>query len=258
MGVRKIQRKEVSVAAESGEGGISGGRCGQADSSVATGQGGRRLRPAIRVRTHEALWLQQERFGWPGGGSRILGEWVQETNWKGIGSSGSDNSLEACHRKGRQRTGPRRGRGQRHPGLQSGLASVRGVGLLGSTTGNDLPEGPSMAQGRVGIMVAAMSLNSKTRWDPGCSLRKDWDRKPLQADPGRLQTWGAGVRVSRALGLLSQGLWCLRAGESRSQPRWEVAVVMRRVEKARRRLPETGELNGHAVGMTAGSSPGRP
>lgn len=82
-------------------------------------------------------------------------------------------------------------------------------------------------------MVAAMSLSSKTRWDPGCGLRQDWDRKSLQADPGRLQTCGRGVRVSRGLGLLFQGLWCLSAGESGSQPRWEVAVVMRRVEKGR-------------------------
>lgn len=78
MWVRKTQREGASVVAESGEGGISGGRCGQTDSSVATGQGGRRLKPAIRLSPHEgfvasarALWVAwwgQQNLGRVGSG----------------------------------------------------------------------------------------------------------------------------------------------------------------------------------------------
>lgn len=85
-----------------------------------------------------------------------------------------------------------------------------------------------------------------------------WDRKSLQADPGRLQTRAPAGRACRGLGLLFRGVWCPRAGESRSQPRVGGGVVVRRV-KGRRRLPESRTaLNGRAVGVTAGSSLGQP
>lgn len=66
----------------------------------------------------------------------------------------------------------------------------------------------------VGTVVAAMSLSSKTRWDPGCSLRQPWDK----ADPagrgqegGRRVRWGARCRGGR--------ICCPRAEGSGSQLR---------------------------------------
>lgn len=101
-------------------------------------------------------------------------------------------------------------------------------------------------------------MSSKTRWDPGCRLRLDGQEIP-QADPGRLQTCAPAGRACRGLGLLFQGVWCPSAGEGRSRPRVGGGVVVRRVEKGRRRLPESRTvLNGCAVGVTAGSSLGQP
>lgn len=73
-----------------------------------------------------------------------------------------------------------------------------------------------MAQGRVGTMVAAMSLRNKTRWGPGCGLRQDWDRKSLEGGC-RLVSWQ--WEHGGAWGLLFWGVWCLSVGGSRSRPR---------------------------------------
>lgn len=71
---------------------------------------------------------------WESGFRRITG--------KALDTVGLDKSLVECHLTGRRRRAPEGDGVQRHPGLQSCLASVRGVGPLGSSTGNDPARAP--------------------------------------------------------------------------------------------------------------------
>lgn len=115
-----------------------------------------------------------------------------------------------------------------------------------------------MAQRRVGVMVAAMSLSSKTRWDPGCGLRQDWDRKSLQADPGRLQTCGGGSESVPGAGASLPGTLVSQCRREQVTAKVGGGGGNEEGGEGKTRLPDTGELEGHAVGVTAGLSPGRP